>query len=138
VQRLTVTFDDDLMVEIDRFMESRGYSNRSEALRDLARAGLTQAVETVGETRDCVAALVYVYEPDTRELPKRLAAAHIEHKDLVVASVQRTLDLDDVLQVTLLEGGTNDIRAFFRNVTAERGVRNGQLVVIPRPHGAEG
>lgn len=136
MQRLTVTFDDDLMVEIDRFMESRGYSNRSEALRDLARAGLVQAVETVGETRDCTAAMVYVYEPETRELPKRLAAAHVEHRDLVVASLQRPLDADAVLQVTVLEGETNHVRAFYRGITAERGVRNGQLVVVPGPREA--
>ena len=132
MQRLTVTFDEDLMVEIDRFMESRGYSNRSEALRDLARAGLTQAVETVGETRDCVAALVYVYEPETRELPKRLASAFLANRDLVVSTLQSPLDPESFLQVALLDGRTTEIRAFAERITAERGVRNGQLVVVPK------
>lgn len=120
------------MVEIDRFMESRGYSNRSEALRDLARAGLTQAVETVGETRDCVAALVYVYEPETRELPKRLANAFLANRDLVISTVQSPLDPESFLQVALLDGRTTEIRAFAERITAERGVRNGQLVVVPK------
>ncbi len=132
MQRLTVTFDEDLMVEIDRFMESRGYSNRSEALRDLARAGLTQAVETVGETRDCVAALVYVYELETRELPKRLASAFLANRDLVVSTLQSPLDSESFLQVALLDGRTTEIRAFAERITAERGVRNGQLVVVPK------
>lgn len=135
MQRLTVTFDEDLMVEIDRFMESRGYSNRSEALRDLARAGLTQAVETVGETRDCAAALVYVYEPETRELPKRLAAAFLENRDLVVSTLQSSLDAECFLQVALLDGRTTDVRAFAERITAERGVRNGRLVVVPKTGG---
>ncbi|TBW37633.1 nickel-responsive transcriptional regulator NikR [Siculibacillus lacustris] len=132
MQRLTVTFDDDLMGEIDRFMESRGYSNRSEALRDLARAGLVQAGEGVDETRDCLALLVYVYEPDTRELPKRLAAAQLERRDLVVTTLQRPLDADRFVQVALLEGATTEVRAFSERITAERGVKNGRLVVVPK------
>ena len=40
MQRLTITIDDDLVVEINRFIAARGYANRSEAFRDLARSGL--------------------------------------------------------------------------------------------------
>ena len=57
---------------IDRLIAARGYQGRSEAIRDLARAGLR---ETMGETeaeRPCVAALVYVYDHTRRELSKRL------------------------------------------------------------------
>ena len=40
MQRITITVDDDLMDDVDRLIERRGYQNRSEAFRDLARAGL--------------------------------------------------------------------------------------------------
>ena len=43
MQRVTITIDDDLDAELNRFMKGRGYVNRSEAIRDLARAGLQQA-----------------------------------------------------------------------------------------------
>ena len=43
MQRVTITIDDDLDAELDRFMSTRGYDNRSEAIRDLARSGLQQA-----------------------------------------------------------------------------------------------
>src|SRR5271165_7136710 len=45
----------------DRIIELRGYQNRSEAIRDLARTGIQQSKQALGESRDCVAALVYVY-----------------------------------------------------------------------------
>lgn len=131
MQRLSVTFDDDLMIEIDRFMASRGYSNRSEALRDLARAGLTRGIEAVGETRDCLAALVYVYDPETRELPKRLATVYGERRDLGPTRVQRPLASGECLEVALIDGPTTVVRAFAEGITSERGVRNGQLVIVP-------
>jgi len=62
MHRVTITIDDDLDRELERFMNARGYDNRSEAIRDLARSGLQQAAMEVGEPDPCVAALVYVYD----------------------------------------------------------------------------
>ncbi len=47
MQRITITLDDELMTELDRIIAARGYQNRSEAIRDMARAGIRQAAETV-------------------------------------------------------------------------------------------
>ena len=37
MQRITITLDDELMEELDRVIAAKGYQNRSEAIRDLAR-----------------------------------------------------------------------------------------------------
>ena len=39
MQRVTITLDDALMAALDAIIAARGYQNRSEAIRDLARAG---------------------------------------------------------------------------------------------------
>lgn len=57
----------------------RGYQNRSEAIRGLARSGLERAAVEVAGSRRCVAALVYVYDHEARELPKRLTRGFHEH-----------------------------------------------------------
>ena len=43
MQRITITIEDDLLAEIDAAAKARGYQNRSEIVRDLARAGLQQS-----------------------------------------------------------------------------------------------
>jgi CopG family transcriptional regulator, nickel-responsive regulator len=55
-------------------MKAPGYRNRSEALRDLARAGMRQANEGASDAQDCIAALVYVYDHEAREVSKRSPA----------------------------------------------------------------
>ena len=45
MQRITITIEDELLAEIDAAAEARGYQNRSEIIRDLARAGLQQGAE---------------------------------------------------------------------------------------------
>lgn len=131
MQRVTVTLDDDLMGEIDRFMGDRGYSNRSEALRDLARAGIAHADEGVGADRPCVAALIYAYDPQVRDLARRLVEIHQSRRDLGLGVLATPLGADGRLEVALLEGSTAEVRRLAETITTERGVRHGRLVVVP-------
>jgi CopG family transcriptional regulator, nickel-responsive regulator len=131
MQRVTITVDDDLAAELDRFMAARSYANRSEAIRDLARAGLQQAATEIGGSRQCVAALVYVYDHETRELPKRLTRDFHERHDLAQTTLHVHLDHDSCLEVTVLKGRGSDVQEFADHIIAERGVRHGRVVYLP-------
>ena len=139
MQRVTITIDDELMIELDRIIAARGYQNRSEAIRDLARAGIQEAAETLDKGRDCVAALVYVYDHGARQLSKRLADTFHDHHELSLASMHAHLDHDSCMEVTVLKGKTGAVQHFAEHVIAERGVRHGRIVLVPtdlliKPH----
>jgi Arc/MetJ-type ribon-helix-helix transcriptional regulator len=87
MQRVTITIDDALAADLERYMTSHGYANRSEAVRDLARSGLQQ--QAVQSKQPCVAALIYVYDHHQRELPKRLTRNFHNHHDLTQATLHR-------------------------------------------------
>ena len=139
MQRVTITIDDELMIELDRIIKARGYQNRSEAIRDLARAGIRQAAQPLDRQRDCVAALVYVYDHNARQLSKRLADTFHDHHELSLASLHAHLDHDNCMEVTILRGKTDQVQHFAEHVIAERGVRHGRIVLVPtdvmiKPH----
>jgi CopG family nickel-responsive transcriptional regulator len=136
---VTITLDDELMTELDQIIAARGYQNRSEAIRDLARSGIRQAAETLGKTRDCVAALVYVYDHNARQLSKRLADTFHDNHELSLASMHAHLDHESCMEVTILRGKTDKVQHFAEHVIAERGVHHGRLVLVPtdvmiKPH----
>ncbi len=132
MQRITVTLDDELVATLDRVIAACGYQNRSEALRDLARAGLAEVhAEAEGSSAEAVAALAFVYDHRERELAKRLTARFHERHDLSVASMHVHLDHDSCLEVAVLRGVMRDLRDFARHVVAERGVRHGRLLTVP-------
>jgi CopG family transcriptional regulator, nickel-responsive regulator len=131
MQRITITVDDDLMDDLDRVIEARGYQNRSEAIRDLARAGVQQAARETGASRDCVAALVYVYDHKSRDLAKRLVHSFHEHHEMSLSTLHVHLDHDSCMEVTVLKGRTRDVQQFGDHVIAERGVRYGRLFLVP-------
>ena len=139
MKRVTITIDDELMTELDRIIEARGYQNRSEAIRDLARAGILEAADTLDRQGDCVAALVYVYDHTSRQLSKRLADTFHDHHELSLASMHAHLDHDNCMEVTVLKGKTGAVQHFAEHVIAERGVRHGRVVLVPtdlliKPH----
>jgi CopG family nickel-responsive transcriptional regulator len=144
MQRVTITVDETLMDDLDRLIALRGYQNRSEAIRDLARAGLRQAMHEAAPDRACVAALVYVYDHATRDLPKRLARGFHGHHDMAVSTLHIHLDHESCMEVTVLKGKAGDVRHVADHVIAERGIKHGQLVTVPvelvsekHPHGGE-
>jgi len=131
MQRITITIDDELIEDVEHLIASRGYQNMSEAIRDLIRAGLSKNAPEAGGMTHCAAALVYVYEQDTRQLPKRLQSIFQSHHDLTVTTTRVPLDHDTSMEITVLKGMTKDVRHLADHVIAERGVCYGQLVAVP-------
>ncbi len=131
MQRVTITIDDDLATELDRFMSAHGYANRSEAIRDLARSGLQQSAHLRSDARPCVAALIYVYDHEKRELAQRLTSDYHARHDMAQATLHVHLDQASCLEVTVLKGRSADVQEFADHIIAERGVRHGQIVYLP-------
>lgn len=135
MQRITITLDDELMADLDRLIETRGYQNRSEAIRDIARAGIAQAREVSPDSSHCVGALVYVYDHAQRDLAKKLMDNAHHHHDLALATLHVHLDDDHCMELTALRGKTSDVQHFANHVIAERGVRYGRVITIPAAGG---
>lgn len=138
MQRISISIDDDLLETIDRLSERRGYTSRSEALRDIVREAVTrEQAAGAGET-PCFATLSYVYEHETRDLAKRLTTAQHHHHDLSVATLHVHVNERDCLEVTVLKGSVQDVRLFADGVTTQRGVRLGSLNIMPTGDAANG
>jgi len=131
MQRVTITIDDDLAVDLERFMAVRGYANRSKAIRDLARSALQHGAAQVAGSQQCLAALIYIYDHQQRELPKRLTRDFHDHHDLTQATLHVHLDHESCMEVTVLKGRGADVQHFADHIIAERGVRHGQVVYLP-------
>lgn len=131
MQRITITIDDDLMETLDHMIEHKGYSNRSEAIRDLARAGMKVDLEQTNKLASCVGVLSYVYEHEARDLAKRITATHHDHHDMTIASMHVHLDKGNCLEVSLLRGHVKALKEFSNAIISQRAVIHGDLTIIP-------
>ena len=144
MERFTISLDETLAAEFDALVAERGYQNRSEAVRDLFRAAIGAARAREEAAGQCVANLSYVYNHHERTLAERLTEISHAHHDLTVAALHTHLDHEHCLESVVLKGPTGAVRRFADSLTAERGVRHGQLNLIPlqaehhHAHGAHG
>ncbi len=130
MQRMTITLDDELVLEFETYLEQRGYYNRSEAIRDLIRARLDSERLEKQPQGECVANLSYVYNHHERELASRLTRSHHEHHDLAVSTLHVHLDHDHCMETVVLRGPAEQVRTFANAVIAEPGVRHGKLSIL--------
>ena len=133
MERLTITLDDTLLADVDRYMAAKSYQSRSEAVRDLVRAGLLQEDAERSDSGECVGAIVYVYEHHVRELAKRLTEAFHHEHELSLASLHVHLDEESCMEVAIVRGTGERVRHFADHVIAERGVRYGRVFTVPAP-----
>ena len=151
MERFTISLDEALASQFDQLIAARGYSNRSEAVRDLIRGAIESDRLRETPAGHCVANLSYVYNHHERELAERLTGLQHDHHDLTVAAMHSHLDHDNCLESVILKGATADVRQFADALMAERGVRHGKLNLVsveveqrhahgykPRGHGARG
>ncbi|MBI5331313.1 MAG: nickel-responsive transcriptional regulator NikR [Betaproteobacteria bacterium] len=131
MERITISLDETLAQEFDDLIRTRGYGNRSEAVRDMIRAELEKHRLQTEQAPHCVASLSYVYDHHERRLAERLTDMQHHAHDLVVSSMHVHLDHDHCLESLFLRGPTGAVRAFAESLSAERGVRHGQLNLVP-------
>jgi len=131
MERITFSLDGNLAAQFDALIRSRGYANRSEAVRDLLRRELEGDRIAREEAPHCVASLSYVYNHHERRLAERLTELQHASHDLVVSSMHVHLDHDNCLETLFLRGHTVEVRSFAEKLIAERGVRHGQLNLVP-------
>ena len=142
MQRFTITLDDQLVEAFGHFMTTRGYGNRSEAIRDLIRERLgTEQLEQTPQG-DCMANLTYVYNHHERELASRMTQAQHEHHDLVVSTLHVHLDHHNCMETVILRGPHDRVQRFADTTISQPGVRHGHLYILPvkmtqaaHPHG---
>lgn len=131
MQRITISLDDDLLATVDQLCTRRGYTSRSEALRDLIRdSSIHKAAETDGKG-ECFAALSYVYDHETRDLARRLTETQHHHHDLSVSTLHVHISDQDCLEVAILKGPIDRVRVVADGVTTQRGVRFGHVHIVP-------
>lgn len=131
MERMTISLDEALAGEFDRFIKQHGYRNRSEAMRDLIRLKLESERLEREQTGECVGTLTYVYNHEERELSRRLTTLQHAHHDLAVSTLHVHLDHDNCLETVVVQGKTQQVRAFADAIIARPGVRHGELYLIP-------
>ncbi len=126
LERFGVSMEDDLLERFDELIGKRGYSSRSEAIRDLVRQELVKDEWTDPES-DVIGTVTIVYEHHEHELANVLADLQHQYHDSIICTTHIHLDPHNCLEVVIVRGPSTKIKYIANALISTRGVKHGEL-----------
>jgi len=126
IVRFGVSLDEGLLEKFDQLIAHRGYTNRSEAIRDLIRDSLVQAEWEVG-VGETIGTITIVYSHHTREISDTLAHLQHQYYRSIVSTTHIHLDEHNCLEVLIVRGKGGEIEEISDRLIGARGVKHGKL-----------
>src|SRR5207248_3416878 len=126
--RIGVAIDSGLLGKFDRLIEQRGYTNRSEAFRDLIRDGLVQKSWESPDS-DVVGTVTLVYNHHVRMLNEKLTSIQHEHHRNILSTMHVHLDHDNCLEVLVVKGKVRNVQRIADALISTKGVKHGRLTL---------
>lgn len=128
LSRIGVAIDSDLLTKFDELIAQRGYTNRSEAFRDLIRDEL---VEKSWEEPDSevVGSVTLVYDHHVRMLNEKLIDMQHDYHHNILSTLHVHLDHDNCLEVLVVKGKAERVRKLADALIATKGVKHGRLTI---------
>ena len=128
LSRIGVAIDSELLDKFDKLIGKRGYTNRSEAFRDMIRDEL---VERAWESSDAsvVGTVTLVYDHHVRMLSDKLIDMQHDHHKLILSTLHVHLDHDNCLEVLIVKGKVSSVRKIADALISTKGVKHGRLTL---------
>jgi CopG family nickel-responsive transcriptional regulator len=126
VTRFGISIEDPLLKRFDELIKRKGYSNRSEALRDLIRDSLVME-EWESSTAETVGTITIVYSHETRELTDTLTDLQHHYHHSIISAMHIHLDAHNCLETIVVRGKAMDIKTIADKLIGTKGVKHGKL-----------
>ncbi|MCP4214187.1 MAG: nickel-responsive transcriptional regulator NikR [bacterium] len=127
VTRFGVSLNSELLIKFDALNKTKGYTTRSEAIRDLIRDELVAREWSGDEKAETVGVLSMVYDHHQNELSKVLNHIQHDHLDIIITSTHVHVDHDNCLEVIILKGTCKKIKEITNKLSSTRGVKHAKL-----------
>ncbi len=127
---ISITIPDDLLERFDRFVESRGYYSRSEAVRDAIRSLIAEAEIARLEDGEVATTIMMTYEYGRGDVDRRVAQIRHSFDDIIIENIHRHLGRRHCLEIVIAEGGARRILSLIGRIRGIRGIQQAKSMFI--------
>jgi CopG family nickel-responsive transcriptional regulator len=126
--RFGVSIPDDLLEKFDLLISTKGYTNRSEAIRDLIRDRLVEN-EWSELGHQVVGTVTVVYNHEQSDLAQKLTEIQHRNHDLIISAIHVHLDAHNCLEVLIVRGDAEEVKKAGELLISTRGVKHGKITM---------
>lgn len=130
LSRIGVSLPENLLEKFDKIITKRGYSSRSEGIRDAIR-GYIRYYDWMSEVQgERIGILSMTYDHSQRGLVTSLLDIEHEFSGITRSAVHVHLSHDECMEVIILQGDGREIKGIAEKIIALRGIKNVKLTTI--------
>ncbi|WP_292388963.1 nickel-responsive transcriptional regulator NikR [Methanosarcina sp. UBA5] len=130
LMRIGVSLPDTLLSKFDEIVEKRGYSSRSEGVRDAIRNYISH-YEWINDVKgDRTGTIAVIYDNTRKGLSNVLINIQHNYSHLIRSSMHVYLDRENCFELIFLNGKGEDITELAESIIALKGVKFSKLTTI--------
>jgi CopG family nickel-responsive transcriptional regulator len=125
--RFTVSVDEHLLERFDELTRREGFATRSEAIMDCMRRRAVEKEWAAG--KEVAGAIGLVYDHHRRALVSRLMDIQHDFGGVIVCTQHIHLDHDNCLELVVVKGPAEKIRALVERFKSVKGLKHNELMM---------
>ena len=131
LSRIGVSLPSNLLQSFDQILKNKGYSSRSEGIRDAIRSYIRyhKWMEDISGPRQGIITLVYDHHQ--RGLVAAITDIQHDFMDLIQASLHSHVTHTRCVEVLLVKGDAQQVKEIAERLMAQKGVETVKLITIP-------
>lgn len=127
LMRVGISLPENLLNKFDEIILQRGYSSRSEGVRDAIRSYIVNFEWMSDVQGERVGVITVVYSHSQRGLEDNLTEIQHDFGALIQSSLHVHLDHDNCLEVVVLRGEGQDVKKAAERMMSLKGVKHVKL-----------
>jgi CopG family nickel-responsive transcriptional regulator len=129
VARIGVSLEPDLLEAFDEYLIQRGYTTRSEAIRDLIKKAMVEESLKAVDSH-AVGTITLVYDHNLGSVKENLMDIQHRNHDIISSSIHVHLDLEKCLEVLVIHGTVGKAQRLSEELTSVKGLLHSEPVMI--------
>jgi CopG family nickel-responsive transcriptional regulator len=128
ITRFGVSIETDLLGKFDKLSTKKGYTNRSEALRDLIRDKLVSE-KIDDENALCFGIITFVYDHHKREIDKTLNSFQHDYFKSILFTTHVHIDHDNCMEMIVVKDKADKAKMLAEQILSFKGVKHGKFMI---------
>lgn len=128
VTRIGVSLPGNLLEQFDKIIDTRGYSSRSEAIRDAVRNYITEYKWLDEEGGEIVGVINVMYNHHQKGTSDAIVSLQHDYGDVITSTMHIHLSEDNCLEMIIVKGDMEGIKKLVNRITTIKGVNNVKLI----------
>jgi CopG family nickel-responsive transcriptional regulator len=128
--RIGVSLPENLLEKFDEIITKRGYSSRSEGIRDAIRGYIRYYAWMSEVEGERVGTISLVYDHNQRGLVNSLLEVEHDFSEIIRSSLHFHINHDMCMEVLLVRGEGQEVKAVTERIMTLRGVKHVKLTTI--------